>query len=213
MSRRILSVVLSSLISGAALPAQTQNAPAGVIQQSASANLNSLGAEVGTNVYDGDRLETHDKGALSVRSGQIQLLLSENSTMWMNHENSILTPTLKEGTVVFRAEPGQAIEVRADDVRVRPHTSFATVGQVTIEKCDVLVTAQTQSLEVTAGRENKILEEGKTYRVTRANACAVAEFHAPIAAGTSRFLLLAAGIVGIITVDPIVKALESPDRP
>lgn len=213
MSRRILSVVLSSMLSGAALPAQTQTAPAGVIQQSASANLNSLGAEVGTNVYDGDRLETHDKGALSVRSGQIQLLLSENSIMWMNHENSILTPTLKEGTVVFRVETGQAIEVRADDVRVRPHNPVPTVGQVTIEKCDVLVTAQTQSLEVTAGRENKILEEGKTYRVTRANACAAAEFHAPIAAGTSRFLLLAAGIVTIVTVDPIVKALESPDRP
>lgn len=211
MIRRILSVALSSLLAGAALPAQTT--PAGIIQQSISANLNSLDAAVGTNVYDGDRLETHDKGALSVRSGQIQLVLAENSMLLMNHENSILTPTLQRGTVVFRVEAGQAIEVRADDVRVRPHNTAPTVGQVTIEKCDVLVTAQTQSLEVTAGRENKILEEGKTYRVTRANACGAAEFHAPIAAGQSRFLLLAAGVVGIITVVPIVKALESPDRP
>lgn len=211
MSRRILSVFLSCLLSAAALPAQTT--PAGVIQQSASAQLNTTEAPIGTSVYDGDRLETQDNGALTVRSGQIQLSMLGNSMLWMNHENSILTPTLQRGTVIFRAETGQGIEIRADDVRVRPHNPVLTLGQVTIEKCDVLVTAQTQQLEVTAGKETKILDEGKTYRVTRANACGAAEFHAPVAPGQSRFLLVAAGVVGVLTAVPIVKSLESPDRP
>ncbi|MGB2590832.1 MAG: hypothetical protein WBG02_04665 [Candidatus Acidiferrum sp.] len=211
MSRRIVSVLMSCLLCAVAVPAQTT--PAGVIQQSAGAHLNTTEAPVGTTVYDGDRLETQDKGALSLRSGQIQLSMLENSQLWMNHENSILTPTLQRGTVIFRAETGQGVEIRADDVRVRPHNAVLTIGQVTIEKCDVLVTAQTQQLEVTAGRETKILDEGKTYRVTRANACGAAEFHAPIAAGASRFLLVAAAVVGVLTIPPIVKSLESPDRP
>ena len=77
----------------------------------------------GTTIYDGDRLETQDKGALSLRSAQVQLTLPEDSLLWMNHENSILTPTLERGTVTFRAETGEGVEIRADDVRVRPHAA------------------------------------------------------------------------------------------
>lgn len=211
MRRCTLSAALSCLLSAAALPGQT--APAGVVLQSSSARLNTADASVGTTLYDGDRLETQDQGVLSVRSGQVQLALSEDSMLWMNHENSILTPTLQRGTVTFRAETGEGVEIRADDVRVRPHALALTVGQVTIEKCDVLVIANTQSLEVTAGKETKILEEGKSYRVTRVNACGAAPFHSPLPPGQSRFLVAAAVIVGGLTIPPIVKALESPDRP
>ncbi|MGC1615935.1 MAG: hypothetical protein WA736_14715 [Candidatus Acidiferrum sp.] len=211
MSRRILSAALSCLLAAVALPGQT--VPAGVILQSASARLNTADASVGTTIYDGDRLETQDKGLLSVRSGQVQLALSEDSLLWMNHENSILTPTLQRGTVTFRAETGEGVEIRADDVRVRPHAPVLTVGQVTLEKCDVLVTANTQALEVTAGKETKILEEGKSYRVTRANACGAAQFRAPLAGGQSRFLLVAAVFVGVLAVGSTHKGLESPDRP
>ena len=211
MSRRILSIALTCLLSGAALPGQT--VPAGVVLQSASARLNTADAAVGTTIYDGDRLETEDKGALSVRSGQVQLTLAEDSKLWMNHENLILTPTLERGTVIFRAETGTGVEIRADDVRVRPHSPVLTVGQVTIEKCDVLVTARAESLEVTAGKETKILEEGKTYRVARINACGAAQFHSPLAPGQSRFLEVAAVVVGGVTIWPISKAFESPDRP
>ena len=69
MSRRILAVALSLLLSGLALPAQT--APTGVVLQSASARLNATDAAVGTTIFDGDRMETQEKGALSLRSGQV----------------------------------------------------------------------------------------------------------------------------------------------
>lgn len=211
MSRRILSAVLSCLLSAAVLHAQT--APAGVVLQSSSARLNTSDASVGTTLYDGDRLETQDKGAVSVRSGQVQLALSEDSLLWMNHENAVLTPTLQQGTVTFRAETGEGVEIRADDVRVRPHAPVLTVGQVTIEKCNVLVTASTQSLEVTAGKETKILEEGKSYRVARLGACGAARYQLPVSPAQSRFLIVAAGVIAGIAIPPIVKSLESPDRP
>jgi len=211
MRCRTLSAALSCLLSAVALSGQT--APAGVILQSSSARLNTVDASVGTTLYDGDRLETQDKGVLSVRSGQVQLALSEDSLLWMNHENSILTPTLERGTVTFRAETGEGVEIRADDVRVRPHAPVLTVGQVTLEKCDVLVTALTQSLEVTAGKETKILEEGKSYRVTRVNACGAAQYHAPIVGGQSRFYLVAAAVITGISIWTTHKGIESPDRP
>jgi len=211
MSRRILAVTLSCLLPGIALPAQAPQT--GVVLQSASARLNTADAAVGTTVFDGDRLETQEKGTLSLRAGQVQLTLSEQSTVWMNHENLILTPSLQRGTVTFRAENGEGVEIRADDVRVRPHAPVLTIGQVTLQECDILVTARTQSLDVTAGKETKILEEGKTYRVVRAGACAAALNHAAVAPGENRFFLIPLAIGVGIGVWGIHKGLESPDRP
>jgi hypothetical protein len=211
MSRRILAVALSCLLSGIALPAQTP--PTGVVLQSASARLNTTDAAVGTTIFDGDRMETQEKGALSLRSGQVQLTLAEQSTVWMNHENLILTPTLQRGTVTFRAETGTGVEIKADDVRVRPHAPVLTVGEVTLQDCDVLVTARTQSLEVTAGKETKILEEGKTYRVVRKGACGAAQNHPASAVGQSRFFLLPTAVVAGVTIWVVHEVLESPDRP
>jgi len=211
MSSRILAVALSSLLLGASLPAQT--APTGVVLQSVSARLNSTDAAVGTTIFDGDRMETQEKGALSVRSGQVQLTLSEQSTVWMNHEDLILAPTLQRGTVTFRDDTGTGVEIKADDVRVRPHSPALTVGEVSLQDCDVLVTARTQSLEVSAGKETKILEEGKTYRVVRKGACGAALGHPALAVGQSRFFLLPAAIVGGVLIWSVHKGLESPDRP
>jgi hypothetical protein len=211
MSRRILAVALSLLLSGTALPGQT--APAGVVLQSQSARLNTVDAAAGTTVYDGDRLETQSKGLLNIRSGQVQLALSEESTLWMNHENSVLTPVLQRGSVTFRAENGVGVEIKADDVRVRPHAAVLTIGQVTLEQCYVLVTARTQSLEVSAGKESKILEEGKSYRVARVGTCGAAQYHPPLSPGYSRFNLVASVVVGVLTYLAVDEALESPDRP
>jgi len=211
MSRRILAVVLSCLLACAALPGQT--APVGVVQQSTAARLNTVDAAAGSTVFDGDRLETQSKGALSVRSGEIQFTLPEESTLWMNHENLSATPRLQRGTVIFRAENGVGVEIIADDVRVRPHAPVLTVGQVTLEECYVIVTARTQSLDVTAGKETKNLEEGKSVRVARAGACGAAINQPAVAVGQSRFFALPVAIAIGIGIWTIHKGLESPDRP
>lgn len=212
MKRRIVAVTLSCLLSGIALPAG-QSPQTAVVLQSASARLNTSDAAVGTTVFDGDRMETKEKGALSLRSGQVQLILSEQSTVWMNHQSVIVAPTLQHGTVTFRTETGEGVEVKADDVRVRPHAPTLTVGQVTLQECDVLVTARTQSLEVSAGKETKIVDEGKTYRVARVGACGAAQAHAPISPGQSRFFLLPVAIATGIIIWGVKGSYESPDRP
>jgi ferric-dicitrate binding protein FerR (iron transport regulator) len=213
MCRRFLALGLSWLLAGAVFAAQ--NPPAGVVLQSQSARLNTADAEVGTTLYDGDRLETQSKGALSVRSSvnQILLTLAEDSLLWMNHENGVLTPKLDRGMVTFRAEMGEGIEVRADDVRVRPHSPLLTIGEVKIDECYIYVTARTQALDVSAGKETKLLEEGKTYRVARAGACGAALQQPAVPVGQSRFFILPAAIAIGIGILGISKGLESPDRP
>jgi len=217
MSRRVLAVSLSFLLAAAALPAQTptQNPPAGVVLQSQSARLNTTDASVGTTLYDGDRLETQSKGALSVRSAsnQILLTLAEDSLLWVNHENAVLTPKLDRGTVIFRAETGEGIEIHADDVRVRPHAAVLTVGEVTIEQCYIRVTARTQQLDVSTPKETKVLDEGKTVRVARVGACGAYLNQAPAAPATGRFWVLPVAITVGVGIFGIHKGLESPDRP
>lgn len=211
MSRRVLSVVLSCLLPGVVMPAQ--NVPAGVIQQTQSARLNQTDASIGTTLYDGDRLETQSKGVVNVHSNQVLLTLAEDSLLWMNHDNGVLAPKLDRGTVIFRAETGDGIEIHADDVRVRPHAAVLTVGQVTIDNCYIVVTARTQSLDVSAAKETKVLEEGKSYRVTRLGPCGAARTHPPLAVGQSRFYIGASAIVGTVAALAVSEALESPDRP
>jgi hypothetical protein len=185
------------------------------VLQSQSAKLNTLDAAVGTTLYDGDRLETQSKGALSMRSSanQILLTLAEDSLLWMNHEKTMLTPKLDRGMVTFRAEMGEGIEVHADDVRVRPHVGVLTVGEVKIDECYIYVTARTQALDVTAGKETKLLEEGKTYRVARVGACGAAIQQAAVPVGQSRFFILPAIVGAGLGIWGINKGLESPDRP
>ncbi|MGA2098259.1 MAG: hypothetical protein ABSH39_18310 [Candidatus Acidiferrum sp.] len=213
MSRCILAVALSFFLSGA-LPTQTtQTAPASVVLQTNAAKVNAVDAAAGSTVFDGDRLETQSKGMLSLRSGEIQFTLPEESTLWMNHEGLNATPRLQRGTVVFRAENGVGVEIIADDVRVRPHFPVLTVGQVTLEECYVIVTARTQSLDVTAGKETKNLEEGKSVRVARAGVCGAA-INQPVAAvGQSRFFILPVAAAVAIGILVLHKGLESPDRP
>lgn len=208
LGRCLVAIAITCLLSGGALQAQTS--ASGVVLQTANARLNSTDAAAGTTVYDGDRIETEFKGVVSLQFGQVQLTLAENSSLRMNHENWLVTPVLQRGTVIFRTEKGAGPEVRADDVRVRPHNFGLTVGEVTLDDCNVYVTARTQPLEVTAGRESRILEEGKSFRVARRGVCAAAKM--PLHPGEFR-IWPAFVIAGGIATPPIIKALESPDRP
>jgi hypothetical protein len=215
MGRRFVATILVLLLSGISLPGQTPSL--GQVTQSSGAKLNSGAISVGTTVFDGDRLETAAKGALGFRSGSIQLFLPENSTLVMNHDESGLAPTLQRGSVSFRAEGSAGIRLGAGDIRVRPRSSAATAGQITLEQCAVVVTSRTESLEVTAGKETKIVEEGKSYRVLMQDSCNAPRDNAknanrPIMAAHSRFIAIPVA-VAILSWMGIDEALESPDRP
>jgi len=207
MCRRILATTLAFLLTGISLSGQT--APLGAVTQSSGGHLNNTTVSVGTTIYDGDRLSTETGGALTLRSGPVQLTLAEDSVVYLNHDGAGLTAMLQRGSVAFRVESGGALKINAVDVHIRPQSSALTAGQVTLENCAVLVTSRIQSLEVTAGRETKIVEEGKSYRVLLEGAC---KNKLPPPVIQSRFLAAPIAI-GIVTIIVVHKALESPDGP
>lgn len=112
-------------------------------------------------------------------------------------------------------------------------------GRVSIEDaCNVAVYSQRGQADVQAGSESHTVEEGKAYRIRAENEisyrkyvspdendyhdfhthkpCApfeMARGHAPVAAGSSRFMIVTAALVGGATGVAIWKAYESPDRP
>jgi hypothetical protein len=212
MSRRILATALACLLTGIPLPGQAT--ALGVVTQSLGGHLGTAAASEGATIYEGDRIETEENGALSLRAGTVQLSLSANSRVVMKHDESGLAPTLERGSVVFRAESG-GLRLSAADVVVRPQSSAPTLGQLTLETCAVVVTSNLQTLEVTAGTETKIVEEGKSYRVLLVDGACTANSHRPpLATGkTSRFLALALIGAGAAIIPIVIKALESPDHP
>jgi ferric-dicitrate binding protein FerR (iron transport regulator) len=211
MGRCILAVALACLLAGVPLPGQT---PAlGVVTQSFGGYLGTAVASAGATIYDGDRLGTDEKGALSLRAGSVQLTLSTGTAVVVKHDESDLTPTLERGSVGFRAESG-GLRLSAADVRVRPQSSAPTVGQMTLETCAVLVTSRVQALEVTAGTETKIVEEGKSYRVLLGGPCSAQSRRPPLHSGQrSRFLEVVLIGSGAAMIRILHEALESPDRP
>jgi len=210
MFQRALALALTLLLVAAPmLAAQNQ---LGVVTQSNNGHLNSASASAGATLYIGDRLGTDSNGTMALRSGTVQMVLSEDSVLFMNGDASGLIPRLDRGTVAFHVEGNENFRVTAADVTVRAQLPVPTSGQVTLEKCDVLVTARVSSLEVTAGSETKTLEEGKTYRVELRGACAADQNHGPRFPATSRFWMVSIPIL-VGTCIAVCKGFESPDRP
>jgi len=209
MLRRALAFALAFLLVTAPLTA-AQNS-LGVVTQSSGGHLNNAAASAGATLYIGDRLGTDSKGAMALRAGTVQLILSDDSVLFMNGDASGLVPRLDRGTVAFHVEGNENFRLTAADVTVRAQSPVPTSGQVTLERCDVLVTSRDKPLEVTAGKETKIVGEGKTVRVDLVGACA--QNRGPVTAGQSRFWVLAATLTGVVTYLAVSEALESPDRP
>src|SRR5271169_2073816 len=151
MSRRALATILVFLLAG--MPLFGQTSPLGVVTQSSLGHLNNAVASEGSTVYNGDRLSTEAGGTLGVRFGSVQLALPEDSVVYVGQEGPVLTAALQQGSVAFTVETGGVLRLTAADVHVRPQSSALTAGQMTLEKCAVVVTSRVQALEVTAGKE------------------------------------------------------------
>jgi len=210
MPRRSLATILVFLLAG--IPVRGQSASLGVVTQSSLGHLNNANASVGSTIYNGDRLSTEAGGTLGVRFGSVQLVLSENSAIFVGQEGLTFTAALQQGSVAFNIESGGVLRLTAADVRVRTQSSAPTAGQMTLENCAVVVTSRVQALEVTAGKETKIVETGQSYRVSLDTGCGKQTSRGPLPAAHSRFFLIPV-IFGVPIVPAILEAFESPDRP
>jgi hypothetical protein len=244
---RIVSLFLASAMFATAVAAprilaqtQTANPPLGLVARGLKARVGNADLTDGSTVYTGDYISTEDGGDVLVRIGAASLELLEHSGAHIYAAPYGAVIELNHGSAVYNTPGGKTnIVVVASDVRATPDVTLADFGRVTIDDpCNVTVSNQRGQVNVQVGSENRIVEEGKAYRVRAENSidyrkylspdaddyhhyhehkpCAPIELvkgHAPMAAGKSRFLLVAMVGTGAITGVTVWKALESPDRP
>jgi hypothetical protein len=235
-------VWLAFVFPGSTLLAQSapQTPALGLIVKASGGEIGNAAASEGSSIFSGDYLSTTDNGSLLVRIGALSLELQSSTAAHIYRAPYGAIVELNQGTVIYTT-PGdqQNLVIVASDVRVTPVLSSSDLGRVTMEDpCNITVYSQRGEVNVQVGSENRIVEQGKAYRVRAENKisyrkylspdavdyhdyhdhnpCAPVEMvkgQAPIAAGQSRFLLVSAVLVGAGTGIAVWKAMESPDKP
>ena len=241
-SPRLVLLILCLALAASPVWAQSEApAPAlGMLVKAVEASIGNAPASDGASIYSGDELSTGDKGSLLLRIGPLSLELESSSGVHIYRAPYGAVVELNHGSVIYTTPGGsQNIVIVASDVRVTPEITLADLGRVSMDNpCEISVYSQRGKANVVVGRESRVVEESKAYRVRAENRisyrkylspddsdyhnyhehepCApvdMAQGHMPIAAGQSHFLLVSAALIGAGTGVGIWKAFESPDKP
>ena len=205
-------------------------APLGTVIAADRAHVGEAGANVGTTVYSGDRVSTDLQGSMQVRAGAARLLLQSASSAIVDDNEGTRSAKLVLGTATFSTGNARAFTLYASKAAIRPQTDAPTIGTVTyVSETELLVTARRGGLTVTVEDEVQVVPEGNSFRVlldpseaAQGPEGAGSGKHdhdrnrgsgGPLAAGRSRFLMLATAMIAAGTAVAVYKALESPDRP
>ena len=222
------------------LEAGLAKAALGLVGKSISAHVGNSEATEAETVYSGDSISTDARGTLLVLIGSLTLQLESNSSAHVFKAPYGAVVELTRGAALYGTRGGQQnLVIVASDVRVTPFTGTAALGRVNVDDpCKISVFSQKGQAAVQVGSETKTVEQGKAFKISAeysTNAqdshppdaddyhsshyhrpCSAAQgtgTHRPVPAGQSRFVYFATGAVAVATVVPVVKALESPNRP
>jgi len=204
------------------------NATLGTIVTADHARVGGSSAEVGTTIFNGDRLTTDSQGTVQIRAGAARLLLQSASAAIVNDTDGAPSAKLVLGTATFSTANAKAFTLYASRAAVRSQSDAPTIGQVTyLNEKEILVISKRGPLTVTVDGETELIPDGAAYRVVLepppmaqgpegAGAGKSGKKNSsgpPLKAGRSYFLIGAATITGVITGIGIHEALESPNRP
>jgi ferric-dicitrate binding protein FerR (iron transport regulator) len=243
LARLILVMSVGILAGIAASNTFAQQSPAtalGIVVKAENALIGNAALTEGATIYTADYLSTMDNGSLVIRIGGLALELQPSTAVHIYRAPYGAVVELNRGTVLYNT-PGnhENIVIVANDVRVTPSLTSPDLGRVSIDDpCNVTVYSQRGQADVRSGNESRTVEEGKSYRVRSDNEISYRQYvspdendyhnyhghkpcvayaqvlgHAPVAAGSSHFLIVAGATAGVLTGIGIWKAYESPSRP
>jgi len=232
------------LAAGSAVPLLAQTPPPtpalGIIVRSSQASIGNAAASDGASVYSGDYLSTQENGALLVRVGALSIELEPSSALHIYRAPYGAVIELNRGTVIYTTPGGKEnLVIVASDVRVTPDATLPDLGRVSIDNpCEVTVYSQRGQANAQAGKESRLVEEGKAYHVRADNKISYREYLSPddtdyhrhhehepcapldmahnklpVGMATDHFALAAATLIGAGAGVLMWKAIESPDHP
>jgi hypothetical protein len=241
----ILASALALLLAGAVASAKSSDAipSIAIVTHAQYAHVGNSGNSeltVGSTIFTSDFVSTEDGGSLGLRIGAATLDLLAGSAVHIYRAPYGAVVELLRGSVIYTIPGGKEnIVIVASDIRATPEESMNDIGRVTMDDpCNITVASQRGQVNVDAGTEQHVIEEGKAYRVHALNSleyrkylspdannyhdyhehrpCAAADIpntKGPVMPGHSRFLLLAIGGAGAAVGLTVWKVYESPDKP
>jgi hypothetical protein len=160
-----------------------QDTPLGVVLQANLAHVRQSALSEGASIFSGEEISTDVSGSADIRIANSRYGLAANSQarFYSAHAAKGFVAELSSGTLTFRRDNADSIEVFASDVRITPQGDAPATGQVTIfSPCKISVTAITGDLQVTAGAETHLVAEKESYEVLpQQSVIAVANFISP----------------------------------
>lgn len=150
--------------------AMAADVPTGVVSSAVQAHVDGADAALGANVYAGDALNTYAGGTLRMRVGSGQLFMLASSEASVTQDHGRIDMLMKSGTAGLSGTIDDPLEIDTPVGTVRPANDKHAFGQVTITGArQIIVTAYDGTLSLTHNGEERMIEAGKSYRVTLAS--------------------------------------------
>ena len=210
-----------------ACAAPRPTASLGTVITADHARVGDSSVEVGTPIFNGDRLTTDPQGSVQIRAGAARLLLQGASAAIINDTDGAPSAKLLQGAATFSTGNARAFTLYASRAAIRAESDAPTIGQVTyLSDKELLVASKRGSLSVVVDGETQLIPEGASYRVMLDTMAQGPEGAGgkdkdhdkrkggpPLRAGRSYFVPVAIGFAAIVTGIAVSEALESPNRP
>jgi hypothetical protein len=122
----------------------------------------------GASIFAGEEISTDVSGSADIRiaNSRYSLAASSFGRFYPAHAGKGSVAELTTGTLTFRRDNADSVEVVASDVRITPQGDAPATGQVTIfSPCKIDITAISGDLTVTAGTETHVVSEKESYEV------------------------------------------------
>jgi len=158
-----------------------QDMPLGVVLQANLAHVRQSELTEGASIFAGEQISTDVSGGADLRIANSRYSLAANTQARFYPAPKGSIAELNAGTLTFRRDSADTVEVVASDVRVRPQGEAPATGQITyFSPCKISVTAITGDLQVIAGAETHVVAERESYAVLPQQAViATASFVSP----------------------------------
>lgn len=144
--------------------------PTGVVSDAVLAHVDGADAALGANVYAGDALNTYPGGTLRMRVGSGQLFMLASSEASVTQDHGRVDMLVKSGTAGFSGTIDDPLEIDTPVGTLRPANDKHAFGQVTITGThQIIVTSYEGTLSLNHDGEERMIEAGKSYRVTLAS--------------------------------------------
>jgi hypothetical protein len=132
------------------------------------ATIGRTEATVGTDIFNGELLQTSSDGRLMIQCRTVRLALASDSSMRVFQTEMKTSVELEHGVVDY-ATGGRSedLTLYGLDVKIVPDTKQPAVGRVDVSSdCELSVQSTKGTATVTSDKRTKTVEESKAYDVT-----------------------------------------------